>query len=77
MRSGQLGDAADVVCPFYKWHERQRINCEGLDGRSTIGQQFASCRTRERFMLDKCAEAYKTCPIYGLLIDKKYPEARE
>lgn len=78
MRNGQIkGMEADVLCPFYKWHERQRVNCEGVSGGSILGQQFASGGLRERFMLEKCAEAYKTCPVYGLLIEKKYPEARE
>ena len=75
MRKGKLAESADVLCPFYQWHDKLRINCEGMDSDTFLAQQFKNCERRERFMLKKCGDKYSSCPVYTLLIEKKYPDA--
>ena len=75
MRSSQLDETKEVLCPFYAWHEKQRISCEGIGEASFLGMQFRSRANREGYMLSKCAAQYKKCPVYALLMEQKYPDA--
>ena len=75
MRTGKLDDTKDVLCPFYAWHEKQRVNCEGIDGAVNLGMLFKTELQREGHMLSRCGAQYKKCPVYKLLMQQKYPDA--
>jgi len=77
MRICENDDKVLVTCPFYKWHERKRVSCEGMSEGRSFGQQFSSEMMCTRYLVTKCSSEYKLCPIYTMLMREKYPEALE
>ena len=64
-----------AVCPFYLWHENNRICCEGTDETNTIYLAFGDLKDckeyRERYCKDLMGCTH--CMLYQML-DRKYPE---
>lgn len=64
-----------IACPFYKWHQTNRICCEGTEATNNVNLVFSDgkdCKAyRERYCMDihSCEE----CILYQML-DLKYPE---
>ena len=75
MKCPQFDAEKEVRCPFYAWHEKLSVNCEGIGEAANLTMLFRSAPKREGYMLSRCAERYKKCPVYILLMEQKYPDA--
>lgn len=59
----------NVVCPFYKWQDNQKICCEGIVDNSTLHLAFASPADRLKQVVKHCnsMDRYPTCPVAKML----------
>jgi hypothetical protein len=64
---------ADVVCPYYKASQPNRIRCEGVAARSNINLTFEDTKKQEEYMTGYCCDIrnYYKCLICETL-NRKY-----
>lgn len=64
-----------IVCPFYQWHENNRICCEGTESTNNVNLAFSDgkdCKAyRKRYCMD--IHGCEECMLYQML-NLKYPE---
>jgi hypothetical protein len=65
----------NIVCPFYKWHDKHHIVCEGVNDENVINLVFNDPKARRDYKMVYCRdiELYKSCRIAQALF-KKYCE---
>ena len=66
--------AANVVCPYYKFEERQKIFCEGVEQNTAIHLAFASPPQLKDYKSRFCECGYTGCRIADML-ERKYGDA--
>ena len=59
----------DVVCPFYRRHDKLRILCDGFVPGTHMCMAFTSEQRRLAYIHGKCMdlEHYQQCPLYEAL----------
>jgi hypothetical protein len=62
-----------AVCPYYQWHENNRICCEGTDEKNVLHLVFVDEKDRKAYGKHYCDdfESCQRCMIYQAL-DRKY-----
>lgn len=63
----------DVLCPFFKYDDNQRITCEGIIPHSNIRHIFHSPAAYNKHMTEFCCNRYRDCEI-AKLVDEKYDD---
>jgi hypothetical protein len=63
----------DVVCPFFRRNDPNRIRCEGVENRNTINLVFEDTKQQEAYLHRFCCDIkqYKRCLICEAL-NRKY-----
>lgn len=64
-------DDVDVVCPFFKNSDIQKISCEGVGESSTTTLNFPNRKKRDKHKEQFCDRGYKKCEIHKML-EAKY-----
>jgi hypothetical protein len=64
-----------AVCPFYQWHENNRISCEGTDAKNIIHLVFGDSKDQQAYSKRYCndLEGCTCCKLYQML-EAKYTE---
>ena len=67
----------DVVCPFFRRVDSNRIRCEGVEDSNTLNLVFGDIQQQEAYMYRFCCNInkYKRCLICDAL-NRKYGGAR-
>ena len=62
----------DVVCPFFKWADRNHVACEGVCQGNTTSLVFGDPNTKKKYMDDYCTniDGYKDCCVCEMLMEK-------
>lgn len=63
-------DAIEIMCPFFRSHERQVISCEGITEDSVVRLVFKTREARDRQERIFCGGAYEKCEIYRAICEK-------
>lgn len=73
MAQRRSGKDKYVVCPYYKWANKGKISCEGVDDESTIHLVYGDENDTYDYFNDYCCSAYgmHRCLIYRML-NRKY-----
>jgi hypothetical protein len=58
---------AYVVCPYYKFNERQMIHCEGVEDGTAIHLAFSTPQQLQNFRQRFCRSCWKKCLIAEML----------
>ena len=66
--------AANVVCPYYRCEERQKIFCEGVERYTAIHLAFASPPQLKDYKSRFCEREYGGCRIADML-ERKWDDA--
>ena len=67
-----------VRCPFYRYHSKRAIGCEGMTDTMTISLGFQHGADREQHMsIFCCSQRYDYCEIYDAVLRAKYPDDYE
>ena len=66
--------AANVVCPYYKCEERQKIFCEGVERNTAIHLAFATPPQLKEYKSRFCEGEYGGCRIADML-ERKWEDA--
>ena len=61
----------DVVCPFYKDADNEKIKCEGLFPGGSINVVIKNRKKYEAFFKKHCCDKYSRCAVAEMLT-KKY-----
>ncbi len=64
-----------AVCPYYQWHESNRICCEGTDATNILHLVFGDAKDQQAYSKRYCNDlaGCTRCMIYKT-IDSKYPQ---
>lgn len=64
-----------AVCPYYRWHENNRICCEGTDANNSIHLVFGDTNDMKAYAKCYCNDLRRCeeCMLHQML-DLKYPE---
>ena len=60
----------EVVCPFYRSEDGQRVCCEGVEDNSSIHVVFGTPQNKQRYSLKYCCNRYDDCKVAQMLYDK-------
>lgn len=61
---------AEIMCPFFKNHDRQAVSCEGITEDSVVRIVFRTREARDRQERIFCGGAYEKCEIYRAICEK-------
>ncbi len=67
-------DNSYVVCPFFRFYDRQNIACEGIENKTAIHIVFNTQQRRLEYMKKRCYNEYKKCYVAQTLLNYKYGE---
>ena len=56
-----------VECPYYKYHERQVIHCEGVVDGTALHLAFSTPQQVRDYQKQFCRTCWKDCLIAGML----------
>jgi len=59
-----------ALCPFYRYYERHKIVCEGVQEDATIHMAFGNPNDRKDYERARCCGDYKKCPVAQMLYRK-------
>ena len=61
-----------VVCPFFKWSDKNHIGCEGVSVGNTVSLVFGDPNRRNEYKIRHCRslERYKSCRVCQMLMGK-------
>lgn len=61
-----------VKCPFYHYHDANRIVCEGLMEGNTINLVYKSTHDRFNYFNTMCCDilSSRDCPVHMMLMQK-------
>lgn len=72
---------ADIKCPFYKADDgHSMVSCEGVEKATCVKLSFYVNEPQNEkgrlkdFIYRKCADDFKSCPIYKMIMAANYPE---
>lgn len=63
-----------VRCPFYRFDEVKKINCEGIAAGSSFTTTYKRKTDCDQQMDLFCCGKYENCEICRMLMDAKYRE---
>ena len=72
-----MGEKVDAFagCPYYKYHEKQKIHCEGPEKGTAIHLAFSTIPQLNDYKIRHCRGCWKTCRIAEMLNRKWNYEA--
>lgn len=64
-----MGEKVDayVICPYYKYDERQVIHCEGVEDGTALHIAFSTPQQLRDYRTKYCRNCWKNCLIAGML----------
>lgn len=66
--------AGGILCPFYRYHNKIVIGCEGFTDACTINAHFDNQDAHDIQLNVFCCGKYKNCEIYRMVYAAKYAE---
>ena len=62
--------SVEVICPFYRSEDGQRICCEGVEDNSSIHVVFPTPQRKQNYSFKQCCRDYDECMVAEMLYDK-------
>ena len=70
-KHGTRQDAV-AICPYYRFHDRQKIKCEGLLDNAAAWNNFQSETDKKTYFREYCCSYnWKACP-WAQALSRKY-----